>query len=229
VQDFTHLTESRRPLARDLVFHCLADDIAELRLRPGGSISAANLEDEFDVSRTPIREALIRLSHLGLVEFSPGSSTRAAQICLRAQKQRALTAAALVIATVRDAFAHVSTGHLDQLRQHTDDVRRTAGTKGEAAHWWMLAQAIVAAGGNLIMRELFEVNLGLHLRRSLDDVEIPAAMSRELLQHADKMMNAMALGDGHTAATHVAAAIHVACGDADTAPCSSRWACLQCE
>lgn len=50
----------------------LRDDIVEGRIRPGTPISERSLADEYDVSRVPVREALIRLERDGLVQTWPG-------------------------------------------------------------------------------------------------------------------------------------------------------------
>ena len=44
------------------VFQGLREDILHFRLRPGINIEEPALEKRFNVSRTPVREALIRLA-----------------------------------------------------------------------------------------------------------------------------------------------------------------------
>ena len=58
------------------VFDALRDDILHLRLRPGAHIEEAALEKRFKVSRTPVREALIRLAAAGLVTLLPNRGRR---------------------------------------------------------------------------------------------------------------------------------------------------------
>lgn len=53
------------------VYEALRDQILMLSLPPGDHIDETRIEAEFKVSRTPIREALIRLQADGLVKFSP--------------------------------------------------------------------------------------------------------------------------------------------------------------
>jgi DNA-binding GntR family transcriptional regulator len=57
---------SRR--ATDLLRHAIVEGI----LKPGEYISIRDLAQRVKVSQTPIREALIHLSAIGLVEFHPG-------------------------------------------------------------------------------------------------------------------------------------------------------------
>ncbi len=61
----------------------IRSDIIHLRFRPGDPLSENKLAEEFQVSRTPIREALRRLSLQGLVTITPNLGARVADINLR--------------------------------------------------------------------------------------------------------------------------------------------------
>lgn len=52
---------------RDQVFEAILDAIRSLRLRPGQRLREAELEEQLGVSKTPIREAFVRLEQLDLV------------------------------------------------------------------------------------------------------------------------------------------------------------------
>ena len=62
------------------VFQGLKEDILHLRLSPGENIEETTLEKRFKVSRTPVREALIRLASEGLVVLLPNRGARVAEI-----------------------------------------------------------------------------------------------------------------------------------------------------
>lgn len=62
------------------VFQGLKEDILQLRLPPGENIEEPVLEKRFNVSRTPVREALIRLASEGLVTLLPNRGARVAEI-----------------------------------------------------------------------------------------------------------------------------------------------------
>lgn len=53
----------------------LLNRICLLEYRPGDQLKEAALAEEFGVSRTPIRDALNRISHLGLIESRNGVGT----------------------------------------------------------------------------------------------------------------------------------------------------------
>jgi DNA-binding GntR family transcriptional regulator len=62
---------ARVPL-RDQVHHAIIDRILRDELRPGARISDTTLARELGVSRTPIREALLRLEREGFLEADVG-------------------------------------------------------------------------------------------------------------------------------------------------------------
>ncbi len=74
------LPERRRGSGARLVHDLLRDEILDLVLPPGSPIDEVQLAERFGMSRTPIREALVRLAGEGLVETLPNRSTMVANI-----------------------------------------------------------------------------------------------------------------------------------------------------
>ncbi|WP_347267777.1 GntR family transcriptional regulator [Paracoccus sp. (in: a-proteobacteria)] len=72
--------ERKRGAGVKLVYDLLRDEILDLVLPPGSLIDEVQLAERFGMSRTPIREALVRLSGEGLVETLPNRSTMVANI-----------------------------------------------------------------------------------------------------------------------------------------------------
>lgn len=60
----------------------LREDILSLAIPPGSDLEEKQLAEKYQVSRTPIREALIRLAAEGLVEFKPRRGARVIPIIL---------------------------------------------------------------------------------------------------------------------------------------------------
>ena len=52
----------------DIVFHIIDQDIASSNFKPGEKLNISKISEELNVSRTPVREALIKLVQIGLVE-----------------------------------------------------------------------------------------------------------------------------------------------------------------
>lgn len=76
----TGIVERRRGSGVKLVYDLLRDEILDLVLPPGSPIDEVQLAERFGMSRTPIREALVRLAGEGLVETLPNRSTMVANI-----------------------------------------------------------------------------------------------------------------------------------------------------
>ncbi|TCO76911.1 GntR family transcriptional regulator [Marinisporobacter balticus] len=60
---------------RVYVYNILSDNIINLNLKPGCSISEKEIADLLNVSRTPVREAFIQLSQEDLIETYPQKGT----------------------------------------------------------------------------------------------------------------------------------------------------------
>lgn len=69
------LSPSQRGSGARRVFEALRDEILDLSLLPGAPIDEIQLAARFSLSRTPIREALVRLAGEGLVTTLPNRST----------------------------------------------------------------------------------------------------------------------------------------------------------
>ncbi|MBN9459117.1 MAG: GntR family transcriptional regulator [Bosea sp.] len=73
-------TDRKRGSGVKLVYEMLRAEILSLALSPGSPIDEVQLAERFGMSRTPIREALVRLASEGLVETLPNRSTLVANI-----------------------------------------------------------------------------------------------------------------------------------------------------
>lgn len=62
---------NKRRTTTDELFDALYTDIIKMRLLPGSKLSESEVASQYDVSRQPVREALIRLNDLDLVAVRP--------------------------------------------------------------------------------------------------------------------------------------------------------------
>lgn len=69
-----------KPTGAQLVYDALRRSIISLALPPGSMLEEQQLCRQFKVSRTPVREALIRLAADGLAEVSPNRGARVAAL-----------------------------------------------------------------------------------------------------------------------------------------------------
>src|SRR5262245_20353572 len=88
----------------DDIARLLEDEIVAGVIAPGTVLRQEQLSERFDVSRTPVREALRRLSALGLVSFEPNRGVR-----VRSISAGALRAAFLVPAELEALATEVAT------------------------------------------------------------------------------------------------------------------------
>ncbi|WP_234186924.1 GntR family transcriptional regulator [Shinella sp. NM-101] len=78
--DSSILPERKRGSGVKMVYDLLRDEILDLKLAPGSPVDEVQLAERFKMSRTPIREALVRLAGEGLIETLPNRSTMVSNI-----------------------------------------------------------------------------------------------------------------------------------------------------
>lgn len=94
---------SRAPGSAERVYGDLKARILRLDLVPGAPLSETEMSLEYNVSRTPIREALIRLGDEGLVDVLPKSGTNVSRIPLQLLPEAIVVRKALEEVTARHA------------------------------------------------------------------------------------------------------------------------------
>jgi DNA-binding GntR family transcriptional regulator len=105
-----------RPLLRDDVYVRLRDAIVDGTLAPGEQLRDGELAAWLGVSRTPVREALLRLQHAGLVATLPGRSTTVTSVDDRATAHAQSVVAAMHRLAVQEAVSVLTTEDLRRMR-----------------------------------------------------------------------------------------------------------------
>lgn len=105
-----------RRLLRDDVYGRLREAIVGGVLAPGEQLRDAELAAWLGVSRTPVREALLRLAEAGLVVAKPGRSTMVSPLDVRDLRDARDVVAALHEVAVRAAVADLGAADLDAMR-----------------------------------------------------------------------------------------------------------------
>lgn len=98
------------------VFDSILSDVHEGRLQPGQRISDAALAEHLGVSRTPVREALLRLREIGIVEASANRFTRIAEVTPRQTADAMVVWASLYAAVVAETIPTASAAVLAAMR-----------------------------------------------------------------------------------------------------------------
>lgn len=79
--------EMGKNLTSKKLYQILKEEIIQLHLEPGLSISEKGISERFDISRTPAREAFLLLSQEGLVDIYPQKGTFVSLIDLDAVEE----------------------------------------------------------------------------------------------------------------------------------------------
>jgi len=90
------------------IYYKLREEIINLYLEPGTSISEKELSEKYSVSRTPVREALVRLAQEGLVNIYPQKGTVVSLIDLSAVEEGRFLREHLERAVVKEACKEFS-------------------------------------------------------------------------------------------------------------------------
>lgn len=110
------------------VYGQLRRDILNVVLRPGAPLDESSLSQRFDLSRSPIREALVRLSSEGLVQILPNRSIVVAPIDFSSVPQF-LDALDLIQRVVtRSAARFRSEDELTEIKRLADEYELAAAT-----------------------------------------------------------------------------------------------------
>ena len=137
------MTDSEHWTKADEIALALEDAIVSGEIPPGAVLRQEQLSEQFEVSRTPVREALRRLAATGLVSFVPNRGVRVREISrgelreaflIRAELEALATELATPLiddaglAALEEAearFAEVTTALLDRSRPESERLRLT--------------------------------------------------------------------------------------------------------
>lgn len=176
----------QRSLLRDDVYRSLRDAIVRGDLQPGEKLRDAELSDWLGVSRTPIREALLRLERTGLVIATPGRLTIVAPENDDAVRHAQQVAAELHALAIRLAAPLLTAQELSEMERANQALQsaldqalaQEAIDADDAFH----NVAVQASGNPLIAEHLESVTATLRRREFLHFGSLTAADSPS--QHA---------------------------------------------
>ncbi|OKL43728.1 GntR family transcriptional regulator [Pseudovibrio exalbescens] len=194
-------TGNRPMTATQIVHRRLRAEIISLKRLPGDPVSEKEIALECGVSRTPIREALLRLSEEKLIDIVPKSGTRVSKIPVASLLEAQVARTALEQVTVRAAAQRAqrsdvanlqATIVLQQEHQEADDTDKFY-SSDEALHFAIA----VAAGYPGIWRFIERIKLQVDRYRRLT-LPQPHRMERVLDEHTE-IVEAIAARDDERA------------------------------
>ena len=184
-----------RGLGAQTVYEALRQAILELTLEPGSPLDEVRLSQQFDMSRTPIREALVRLSSEGLVTTLPNRSTIVAAIDFVQLPVYFEALSLMYRVTTRDAAVHrrdEDMAPIKKLQQAYAAAVKSRDVLDMIQSNRDFHVAIAAAGGNPYFTALFTrlLDEGRRILRlyyqSFDD-----RLPRQYVDEHDAMVNAI--------------------------------------
>jgi DNA-binding GntR family transcriptional regulator len=190
-----------RRLLRDEAYDLILSAITQGELEPGRVVRDTELAAQVGLSRTPVREALVRLADEGLVEVKPNAYTRITPLNRRDCEEAFVMMRALHVLAVREAVPQMS----------GDDVARMRGANaafaaaldagdvdGALAADDDLHAVYVEAAGNRMLTATLE-RLSLHIRR-LERLRFASPPGRDSIAVHERIAQACADGDRERAA-----------------------------
>jgi DNA-binding GntR family transcriptional regulator len=105
----------KRTFVREKAYLLLKEWIVEGKLQPNQKLRDKELAEQLGVSRTPIREALLRLEEEGLVETKPNSSTLVSPLDFQNAPNLYSIVWTLEGLAIRQSFEWMTEKHLDQM------------------------------------------------------------------------------------------------------------------
>jgi DNA-binding GntR family transcriptional regulator len=105
-----------RSLLREDAYRAIRDAIVDGTLAPAERLNDNALAEWLGVSRTPLREAIARLEHAGLVMTKPGRYTMVSPLDVRAMRGAQSVTAAMHELAVRESLPLLSAADLDAMR-----------------------------------------------------------------------------------------------------------------
>lgn len=156
---------------REHVYNVLKENIITLKLEPGRNITEKEMSESLQVSRTPVREAFVKLAQDGLLEIYPQRASFVSLIDLYLVEEARFVRENLERAVVRVACETLSTESIFKLEQNLLMQKHCIGEKNfktlysldEEFHY------IIAAGSGkeLIWNIIQQMNAHLNRLRML--------------------------------------------------------------
>ncbi len=144
---------------RGRAYERLRDRILALELQPGSPLDEATVAKDLDVSRTPLREALVRLAAEGLVALLPNRGARVApielpQLQVHLEAFELLQRTATVLAAQRRSQADLIAMQATCLE--FENMHFTGNVTGMMKSNLAFHQAIGTAAGNRYVQKMYE-------------------------------------------------------------------------
>ncbi|WP_077620035.1 GntR family transcriptional regulator [Bacillus sinesaloumensis] len=116
--DYNQLRKNDRGTRREFVYSYLYGKIIDLSLKPGMLISESEIGAQLNVSRTPIREALMQLAKENLIEIRPQIGTFVSLIDSKVIEESRFMRRAIELAVIREATERLTSETLFKMEKN---------------------------------------------------------------------------------------------------------------
>jgi DNA-binding GntR family transcriptional regulator len=196
-------------LLADLVYNHIRSAIVSGRLSPGDRVTEVGLANELGVSKAPVRESLLRLREIGLIEQNGGRAHRVIRSTPQALMDAYGTREALEAYTARLCAEGAGADERGAIRGAADEAHRCAVT-GDYHDFdgadLAFHLAVADAAGNARITKLIEDAMALIATLRERTPRIPSAMMEVAEAHL-RVCEAIDAGDADGAAREMAAHI----------------------
>lgn len=195
------------------VYGILRDEILRMRLAPGTPLDEIGLAERFNLSRSPIREALVRLSADGLVQILPNRSTVVTPMDFRRMPEFLDALDLLQRVTTRLAALHRTTADLASIREAQKAYEKAIAASiksndslGMIEKNYEFHMAVAKAGRNVYFADLYRRLLDegrrmLHLHFEYEALGTDLTVAKMASGHAD-IVDAIEARDADRAEEH---------------------------
>lgn len=106
---------------REIAYRTLRNEIVSMELKPGMAISTQDIANRLNISRTPVREAFIKLQGEELLEISPQKATIVSRIDVDRLYQEWFIREALEVTNMRNFAAVASRETIKTMRKNIEE------------------------------------------------------------------------------------------------------------
>ena len=189
------ITTQRRRLA-DEVYDQLVAAIMAREIGPNDRLVQEKLATELDISRTPVREALLRLEKEGVLHLANSGGFRLNKISEEETRELYQTRAAIEGQAARILAVRNDPVELEKLRNIINDAEKLKNptTKDYFIANRTIHRAFMEVAGNRFLLEMFDMIWGramaFHLFAAIENADIEKSLGNHL-----ELVDAIATGD----------------------------------
>ena len=170
----------------ETTYQLLKQDIMSFALAPGEAISAAKVASRYGVSRTPAREAIVKLEKEGLVDIYPQSKTLVSRINLSRTRQEWYVRYTLEIGMAERFIRKVTQDTIQAMERNLRQMELARDEAGRSLYLTLdhgFHDIIYDTAGEFLAKEIIHTQITHYNRiRYLTDLT-PPVREKTILEH----------------------------------------------